>query len=805
MAAPPGSRSTRAFPSGQGFTQANIGIAPGNTKRLYAVVASPGAVGIFRSDDAGEHWQRITTDPRPAGRIGGGDLSVPVVDPKNPDIVYVASTVAWKSVDGGKTWTGWRGAPGGDDYQRLWINPNTPSTILLVSDQGAIVTVNGGETWSSWYNQPTSQMYHVNADNDFPYRVCGGQQESGSACVSSRGNDGQITFREWSPVGVEEYGYAVPDPLDPNFVFGGKITRFDRRTGQVTNVAPPRTPDYRALRTAPVVFSQADPHMLLWGSNVLWKTLTRGNSWTRISPDLTRKTYEVPASVGKYRDQPTAQPAQRGVIYSIAPSPVDVNRIWVGTDDGLIHTTADGGQHWTDVTPPALGPFMKVSVMDPGHSDALTAYAAINTLRIDDLRPHIFRTHDGGKTWTEIVKGIPNGAPVDAVREDPKRKGLLFAGTETQVYVSFDDGDNWQSLRLNMPASSIRDVIVHDDDLIAATHGRGFWILDDITPLRQLTAQVAASAAHLFKPQTATRVRWNMNTDTPLPPDEPASKNPPDGAILDYYLAAPAAGLVTLEILDTAGTVVRRYSSSDPEPPIDPNLAIPAYWVRPPHSLPATAGMHRYLWDMKWTPLPGGGGRGGGYPIAAIAHDTALSTTSIWAKPGVYSVKLTVDGKTYTRPLSLRMDPRVKTAALGLQQQSTLSKTLYDDVLNVAKTLEQLRALRAQARTVPAAAEFDKKLAELEGSGGGGGRGGRGGGAPTGPETLSTISGPLTQMMTQLEGSDVTPTTQLAAEIASRRAALARLLARWTALKTTGLAALNAQLKQQNLPALQVR
>ena len=482
----------------------------------------------------------------------------------------------------------------------------------------------------------------------------------------------------------------------------------------------------RTLRTAPVVFSQADPHVMFFAANTLWKTLDGGSSWKQISPDLTRKTYEIPASVGKYKEQ--AQTTQRGVIYTIAPSPVDVNRIWAGTDDGLIHTTADGGLHWKDVTPPQVGPWMKVSIMDAGHFDPLTAYAAINTLRIDDLRPHIFRTRDGGKTWTEIVKGIPDGGPVDAVREDPKKKGLLFAATEREVYVSFDDGENWQSLRLNMPASSVRDVIVHDDDLIAATHGRGFWILDNITPLRQ------AGTEGLYKPQTAVRVRWNMNTDTPLPPDEPASKNPPDGAMIDYYLDAAASGPVTLEILDAAGGVVRKYSSADPLPSIDPMFPVPAYWIRPHRGLETGAGMHRFLWDLRYTPLPGGGGRGG-LPIAAIAHDTAPAPNSIWAAPGRYTVKLTVDGKSYSQPLTVKMDPRVKTPPAGLQQQFTLSKQLYDDVIAVGKTLEQIRAMRAKL------GPLEPKVRAIEGAAGGGGRGGGRGAAPAGPRDLKQRSG----------------------------------------------------------------
>ncbi|MDQ2898976.1 MAG: glycoside hydrolase, partial [Acidobacteriota bacterium] len=550
----------------EGVVQAYLAISPSNPNRIYATASTKTSVGIYRSDDAGESWTKTTDDPRPAAKIGGGDVPVPGVDPQNPDTLYITSTVTWKSTDAGKSWTALRGAPGGDDYQNIWINPNRPEIILLASDQGAIVSVNGGETWSSWYNQPTAQMYHVAADNAFPYRVCSGQQESGSACVSSRGNDGEITFRDWHPVGAEEYGYIAPDPLNADIVYGGKLTRYDRRTGQAENVLPKplRGDDFRVLRTAPVVFSPVDPRTLFFGANTLWRTRDGGQSWREISPDLSRKTWQAPANIGKYRDLPTAETKRRGVIYAVAPSPLEADRIWAGTDDGLIHLTTDGGRQWRDVTPPQLVSFAKVSIIDAGHFDGATAYAAINTLRLDDMRPHILRTHDGGKTWTEIVNGIPNGAPIDVVREDPKRKGLLYAGTERAVYVSFDDGDHWQSLRLNMPATSIRDLTIKDDDLIAGTHGRGFWILDDVTPLRQITARVAQSAAFLFRPETALRVRWDTNTDTPLPPDEPAGQNPPDGAILDYFLGKETSGEVTIEILDRAGQLVRRFSSGDP-------------------------------------------------------------------------------------------------------------------------------------------------------------------------------------------------------------------------------------------------
>jgi photosystem II stability/assembly factor-like uncharacterized protein len=776
-----GGRNWRQLLLGLGdVIQANIAIAPSNPRRLYASVANEKGTGIYRSDDAGENWTRITDDPRPATRIGGGDVSVPAVDPKDPDTVYSTSIVTWKSTDGGKTWTALRGAPGGDDYQRMWINPEHPDILLIAGDQGAIVTVNGGKTWSSWYNQPTAQMYHVNTDNAFPYRVCSGQQESGSACVASRGNDGAITFRDWHPVGAEEYGYAVPDPLNPDLVYGGKISRYDRRTGQVENVSPEplRSRDFRVVRTAPIVFSPKDPHLLYFASNTLWVTADGGRAWKKISPDLTRKTWEIPASVGKYSKSPTAQPTDRGVIYAVAPSPLDTARIWAGTDDGLIQTTADGGATWHNVTPPQLVPWAKVSILDAGHFDALTAYAAINTIRLDDMHPHILRTHDGGKTWTEIVTGLPDDAPVDVVREDPLRKGLLFAGTERAVYVSFDDGGHWQSLRLNMPATSVRDLAIKDDDLVAGTHGRGFWILDDITPLRQATPAIAATSAYLFKPEPAIRVRWDMNTDTPLPPDEPQCENPPDGAIIDYFLGKAADGPVTLEIHDAAGALVRRYASSDPVPPPDPMLAIPSYWVRPPHPLSAEAGMHRFLWDMHYIPLPGGRG---GYGMGAVLHDTPLSTTSIWAMPGRYTVKLTVDGKTYTQPLTLKMDPRVKTPPAGLEQQFTLSKQIYEELLANEKAHDQLRALRKQLQAHPAGSTLEKQAAELEGAPAGG-RGGRG--APmTGPETLSSSAMKLSSLLRELEAADVSPTTQLVAAVAEAHTAHTKLMARWSTLK----------------------
>jgi photosystem II stability/assembly factor-like uncharacterized protein len=791
---------TKGLPDG--IVQANLAVAPSQTSRLFASVATMTGVNLYRTDDGGESWRVATDDARPALRIGGGDLPVVRFDPKNPDVVYSASIVCWRSTDGGKTWTGIRGAPGGDDYQNVWVNPNDTNIILLGSDQGAIISVNGGETWSSWYNQATAQLYHVGADNDFPYRVCSGQQESGSVCISSRGSDGEITFREWHPVAAEEYGYVTPDPLDPNIVYGGKLTRYDRRTTQAQDILPKpfRSSDFRLVRTEPVVFSPVDPHLLYFASNTLWQTRDGGRSWEQISPDLTRKTFDVPASVGKYRTQPTAQASRRGVIYAVAPSPLDIKRIWAGTDDGLIHLTTDGGAHWSDVTPRQLSAWQKVSVIDAGHFDAETAYAAVNTLRLDELRPHIYRTHDAGKSWTEITNGIPDGQTVNVVREDPQRRGLLFAGTERAVYVSFDDGDHWQSLRLNMPATSVRDLIVKNDDIVVATHGRGFWILDDITPLRQLDSKPTDAPALLFRPQTAVRVRWNTNPDTPLPPDVPAGENPPDGAVIDYYLGGNVSGPVTLEIRDARGQTVRRYSSADPLPPVPNDLNIPTYWVRPPQVLSAAPGLHRFLWDMHYAPTPG---VKPDYPIAAVYRNTAPSSTSPWAVPGDYTVVLTVAGQSYTAPLNVKMDPRVQASTADLARQFELSKRLYDlwgqlvsideRIQSLNKTLTQLHARAPQGPVAAQIEALSKQLKELVGA------------ESRTPDALPTL-GVLTRLETLfrvMQDVDAAPTAQATAAAAEVEDAATKTIERWRSIEKEGVPALNRQLQGAGLPGVE--
>ena len=782
------------------IVQANIAIAPSAPKTLFAAVRTKTIAKLYRSDDAGETWRGTTDDPRPGLGIGGGDLPVVRFDPKNPQILYSASVVCWKSTDGGKTWDGWRGAPGGDDYQNVWIHPNNPDIILLGSDQGAIVTVNGGKSWSSWYNQPTAQLYHVSADNTFPYRLYSGQQESGSVGIKSRGDEGEITFRDWKPVAAEEYGYVIADPLDPDIIIGGKLTRFDRRTGQAQNIlpVPVQTEDFRMLRTEPVVFSSLDPSLLFFAGNTLWQTRDRGDHWEKISPDLSRPNYELPASIGKYKEDAIKQAHRRGVIYTVAPSPLDANRIWCGTDDGVIHLTTDGGKTWTDVTPPNISAWQKISLIEAGHSDSNTAYAAVNTMRIDDLRPHIFATHNGGKTWTEIANGIPAGQIVNAVREDPERKGLLFAGGEKGVYVSFDDGANWESLRLNLPASSVRDLIIKNDDVIVATHGRGFWILDNITPLRQLNRTQREDL--LFKPQTAMRVRGNLNTDTPLPPDEPAGQNPPDGAMIDYFLSKDATGPVTIEIKDGKDQSVRKYSSADVPVEANPKrLRIPSYWIRPLQSVSTKAGMHRFLWDMHYTSVPGVEPE---FPISATYRNTAPEATSPWAVSGDYTVMLTVGGKTFSQPLTIEMDPRVKTSAADLQQQFDLSWKLYQLRLKLAPigkkfgdVAEQLTKLKAKAAERPDITQkleaFAQTLTKF----------GPPHPRPGAPPSLFVLES-TTRLFNDIQGADAAPTAAVKIAVTDIETKVEPMMDGWHKLLESDLPALNQELKRAGFPEI---
>ncbi len=783
------------------LSQIYTAIAPSDSRRLYATLAAAsGKLNVYRSDDAGENWAKTTDDPRPSGRIGGGDLPIPKVDPKNPDILYVVSTVTMRSSDGGKTWMSFRGAPGGDDYQNLWINPNNGNTILLVSDQGAIVTVNGGASWSSWYNQPTAQLYHAIADNSFPYRVCAGQQESGSVCISTRGNDGAITFRDWHPVGVIEYGYVAPDPLDPNIIYGAgrtEVSKYHWDTGQVQNITPipVRNGKFRANRTEPLMFSPLDPHVMYYATNVLFKTTDAGNSWEIISKDLTRENPGIPESVGALHSK--AVEKARGVIYALAPSYKNLNTLWAGTDDGLLWITHDGGKNWSDITPKELTPWSKVTQISASHFDEQTAFASVSRFRINDMHPYLFRTRDGGKSWTQITNGLPEFGPVDTVREDPVRKGLLFAGTETAVWVSFDDGDHWQSLQLNLPHTSMRDLWIHDNDLIVATHGRGFWILDDISPLRDTTK--LGNSPHLFAPGSAYRVLRDTNTDTPLPPDEPAAPNPPDGAILDYYLPS-AATSVTLDVLDSQNHVVRHYSSNDKPDISEDELQrqlIPLYWVRSFRKLSTDAGMHRWVWNLHYAPPAT---TRHDYPIAAIPHDTPRYPLGPNALPGTYTVRLTVDDKTSTAPLTIKMDPRVKVSASALQKKFEAEKSLAS-VLNDTSIAAlqggsiriQLEKLSADEKTKAAVEEFEEKLNAV--------LGGEGRAAAAAPEiTLARVNGEAATLYGQVWQADAEPTVAQIESSANTKRESLDVMKRWNDFSRTELRALNRMLRDAHIP-----
>ena len=786
--------------------QALLRVAPSDPNILYASVSSGtgaprGTVEIYRSNDAGMSWRKATSDPRPVERIGGGDLPLLAIDPKNPDIVYSDTPVLWKSVDGGKTWFGFRGAPGGDDYQQTWINPNNPDIMAVNSDQGAIVTVNGGKTWSSWYNQPTAAMYKVGIENTWPYRVCGGQQDSGSACVAERGDDGELTAHDWHPAGIEEYGAAAPDPLHPNLIYGGKVTVYDRDTGQIADVGPKatRSADYRVLRTMPLTFSPIDPHRLYFASNTVWQTDSGGQSWKRISPDLTRESWPVPATVGRYKDSADAKPTDRGVVYALAPSPLNGKLIWAGTDDGLIWVTHDGGRHWDNVTPRQLRPFWRVFSLEASHFDPNEAYAAINTLFLDDMRPHLFRTEDGGRHWTEIDAGMARDATTNVVRQDPRQRNLLFAGTETQAWVSFDNGAHWQSLRLNMPAVSVRDLEVQGDDLVAATHGRGFMVLDDITPLRQLDAKVARAPVTLYKPETAVRVRWDMNPPTPW--RMPAQPNPPPGAIIDYHLAANVSGPVTLDIMDSSGKLVRHFSSADPEKPLDPaKLDVPDSWPRPPVNLSTEAGMHRFVWDMHYPPMPGA--LQDLDENEAVEENTPVVPSSPWIMPGDYTVKLTVDGRSQTQPLVVEMDPRVQTSEGALQQQFDASMRVYREATAASAALGQVRDLEKQIaarKPSPGLTSYRKQLEELSGPEAA---------SPFafffnhGPPTLSSIGGSLQMLLGRMQEADRAPTAADIEALEKTSSESKALLARWQKLEGRPLAELNGQLRALGQPSL---
>jgi photosystem II stability/assembly factor-like uncharacterized protein len=716
-----------------------LAVAPGTKgQRIFAIMEP----GLFRSDDGGAHWRQITKDPRITGNLY---ICRVYVDPKNPDMVFVMQTTTYRSTDGGQNFTAYKGAPGGDDYHVLWIDPQNSQRMILGVDQGATISLDGGLTWSSWYNQPTGQFYHVITDNQFPYVSYAPQQDSGTAAVPNRSDYGEISYRDYFSIGGFEFCYIAPDPLNPSIVYSGgwygSTLRWDKTTGQIVHVFVRSTKE-RMSQMPPLVFSPQDPHTLYLGAQYVLKTTNGGNSWTQISPDLTTPA----AAPGAPADQPHAQniappnlvpPAPSANTHSplneeeevvdleerdaggkddfelaqrprrtsltvLTPSPVSASVLWAGSTNGLVQITRDASQSWQDVTPAGLPKDSEIEAIEPSHYDANTAYVVLNARQ--DLRPYIFRTRDAGKSWQEITTGLQPDWIARVIREDPVRKGLLYAGTENALYVSFDDGDHWQSLQLNFPAADVRDLAVHGDDLVAATYGRALWILDDITPLRQAGPEITSANAYLLKPATVVRTRYDNDQETPLPPEEPTAKNPPDGAIIDYYLKSVPSNPLTLEIHDAQGKVVRRFTSL--VPPVDSTPKnVPDYWFSPPAHLSKDAGLNRFVWDLRYDPPQAlNFGYYGGlldyveYTISdhALPADTPREQTlGPLAVPGQYEVFFIGNGTVMKQPLTITLDPRVHVSQADLEAQLLAGKRIASGLAASSKAFQSITNLRA--------------------------------------------------------------------------------------------------------------
>jgi photosystem II stability/assembly factor-like uncharacterized protein len=685
--------------SGNGLPEGDWGriavdVAP-DGKRVYALIQAKKA-GLYRSDDGGDTWVLENADSRLTSRAWY--FSGITIDPQKPDVIYMPNVALYRSEDGGKTISIVRGAPGGDDYHQIWIDPRNSASMVLGTDQGTTISLDRGQTWSTWYNQPTAQLYHVITDNQFPYVVYGAQQDSGSAAVLSRTDHGQITPRDWFPAGGSESGYMVPDPKDVNIVYlsstYGGVSRFNRRTGLSQDITPWPVPNfgseidqrkYRAPWTPVLVLSPADSTTLYLGTQYVMKTGDGGLHWETISSDLTGSTQQ--AGEKKPQGAPAVENAKQrgyGVVFTIAPSPLNRELIWAGSDTGLIHLTRDGGRTWKDVTPRGLTDWSKISLIEASHFDPAVAYAAVDRGRLDDQTPYLYRTRDYGATWQLVTNGIAAAAFLRAVREDPQSKGLLFAGTELGVYISFDDGDHWQSLQLNLPVSSVRDLTIHGEDLVVATHGRSFWILDDITPLRQASEAGKANGWWFYHPAAAFRVDNDSFAGTPLPPEEATAENPPNGAMIDYFLKSPANN-VKLEIFDAENNLVRRFSSDDRATGKHPPLPVAERWFPKPEVIEKTAGMHRFVWNFAW-------GSSGGPSADEEAEYRNPSGPKV--VPGVYQLRLTVDGRTQSQPLEVKMDPRSPATREILEQQLQLGQQIFAETLEARRAMAEISSLQ---------------------------------------------------------------------------------------------------------------
>jgi len=775
-----------------------------NAQRMFLI----GNFGLYRSDDGGTTWRQMdAADKRIANGQGGYNCGV-YVDPKNPDVVYTINTSSYKSTDGGNTFTGFKGAPGGDDPQQLWIDPTNGQRMLMGVDQGAIVTLDGGNTWSSWYNQSTDQIYHIAVDNSYPYWVYGSQQDAGAIRTRSRGNLGAITPLDWNPVSGWEWGTTIPDPLNPNIVYasGSGILKITYPSEQWINVSPNVDPNLygRTTISQPLAFAPWNPHELIAAFQFLMATTDGGVHWTKISPDLGFPAGDtIPADSLRGRGAPGSPIG--GAIQSMALSTVKRGVIWVGTQNGLIKLTTDEGKTWNDVTIPNLPNPTRADVLaiEASHFDPATAYAVVDLHNTGDYKPHVYRTRDYGKTWTAIVSGLatdqPSGSFARVVREDTKKQGLLFAGTESSMYVSFDDGDNWQSLQLNLPNTSNRDMVVKGNDLVVGTYGRGIWVLDDFSPLRQIAVTTVSEPVHLFAPGDAVRVRRNVGADTPFPPEVPHALNPPDGALIYYYLAAKPAGEITLDVLDATGTVVRHMSSAPVTPvkeaaqPPEPN-----FWIFSPSPLPRDVGTNRVNWDLR-TDDPSAFSHS--YEINANPGLTPPSPEGPLVAPGVYTIRLTVAGKSYTQPVTALNDPRSPATVADVRAQAALQskimaamKEAWDGYGQVAA----MRALLAADTAVAAAKAFDSTLAAVGGNPEG--RGGFGGlGAPRPAPTFVSVNGNLTNQLNGLENGDMAPTPAMQAAYVAACNNLKGAVTTWTTLNGAPLVALNATLAQNSM------
>lgn len=778
--------------------------------RVWAVVDAESVGGLYRSDDGGANWAKVNDDPEFVNSYFAQLTALP----GDPDAVYVMGRSIHRCSDGGTKCEIVKGAPGGDDYHYLWLDPQRPERMITGADQGAAITLNGGRTWTDWYNQPTGQFYKLSTDDSFPYRIYAGQQDNGTVRIASRSDYGSINWRDWESVGADERDYEIPDPRDPDIVYGsglgGRLSRWNARNGEVQNVTPwpissygERPTDFQQRYSwiTPIAMSKLAPYPLYFGSQYLWRTTDRGEHWEKVSPDLSARDPAATGCSGSL-DPARARACGYGVIWSIGLSPRDNSEIWVGTDDGVVRLTRNGGRTWTNVTPKGVPAWAKIATVEPSPTTPGSAYIAVDNHRQDDFRPYVYRTRDYGATWTQVTDGLPAGHFVGVVRADTVRAGLLYAGTETGVFVSLDDGAHWRSLQRNLPVAWVRDIEQHGNDLIVATQGRAIWVLDDVSPLRQHDAAAATAREHLFRPATTVRLRKNQNRDTPLPKEVPAGRNPPTGAVVDYWLAAPAK-TVELEFRDASGTVVRRFSSSDPAPTLQGERYFAADWLAPDAPPETSAGMHRFTWNLRY-PRP----RSTEYEYSistAYGAGVALVPQGPVAAPGEYRVVLRVDGREQSAPLKVVMDPRVPVdtaslaAALSLSREiGTLLGKHYAGAAELEYVTEHTGDLRKEqsgdANVIAALDAFDKHVEPIA----------TGSGDLPSDLNLHSIGQVLRSIATDVESSDRAPTEPQRRAVAESAHRLDRALAVWNGVRDTELPRLNAALAASGLPTITI-